>query len=159
MDLLGIMFQLVTATMCTLQFMFHEYDQIRQTYAYSFLFLSFFAIILSMFDFFISSKFNLFLMFSYAALFLISFLSCIHWIAIAKMTEVESVSAYILIGFLFIFLGFAIFLAKFPECIFQHKFIDYYFNSHIIWHLCVVGTAVCYYLMLNKYYTIVMSNE
>jgi predicted membrane channel-forming protein YqfA (hemolysin III family) len=153
------MFQLVTATMSTFQFMFHDYEQIRQIYAYSFLILSFSTIILSMFDFFISSKFNLFLMFSYAALFLISFLSSIHWIAIAKLDEVESMSAYILLGFLFIFIGFAIFLAKFPECIIQHKFIDYYFNSHIIWHICVVGTAVCYYVMLNKYFTIVMVED
>jgi predicted membrane channel-forming protein YqfA (hemolysin III family) len=155
MDLLGIMFQLVTATMCCLQFMFHDFDYIKRIYSYSFLILGCITIILSMFDFFISAKLNLFLMFLYATLFIISFLGSIHWVAIADLHEIECISPYILIGFVFIFIGFAIFLAKFPECIVQHKFIDYYFNSHIIWHLCVVGSAVCYYMMLHKYYLIV----
>ena len=155
MDLLGIMFQLLTATLCSFQFMFHDFDELRNIYCYSFLALGSFTIILSMFDFFISAKLNLFLMLSYASLFVISFLSSIHWVAIANFDEVESISEYVLMSFVFVFVGFSIFLAKFPECVVQHKFIDYFFNSHIIWHLCCVGSAVSYYMMLSKYYMLI----
>lgn len=154
-DLLGVIFQLVGTTMCSLQFMFHDFQQIRIIYGYSFLILGCVAMTLSMFDLFISAKLNMFMMFLYASLFLISFLSSIHWVAVARIEEVEKISPYVLMGFIFVFIGFAIFLAKFPECIIQHKFIDYFFNSHIIWHLCVVGSALCYYFMLHEYYLLV----
>jgi predicted membrane channel-forming protein YqfA (hemolysin III family) len=91
----------------------------------------------------------------YAVLFMISFLSTVHWAAIAKIDEIEAISKYILIGFVIMFIGFVLFFSKFPECVFQNKIIDYYFQSHTIWHLCCVGCVISYYLMLYNYYLIV----
>lgn len=151
LDLTGIMFQLISATICSLHFMFHEFETIRRAYIIIFMGIGFIIIIFSLFDFFISAKLNIFVMFLYASLFLLSFLSSIHWVIIAKMEEVQLISPYILTGFLFMIVGFAIFLAKFPECLIQSKVVDYFFQSHIIWHLCCVGCVVSYYLMMYNY--------
>jgi adiponectin receptor len=159
LDLTGIVFELITTTICSLHLMFHDFDYIRHAYIVVFITLGFIAVIISMFDLFISAKLNTFLMFLYASLFLISFLSSVHWAAIAKMSEVQLMSKYILSGFFFLFVGFSVFLAKFPECLIQHRYVDYFFQSHTIWHLCCVGCAVSYYLMMLNYYHLIVLKQ
>jgi predicted membrane channel-forming protein YqfA (hemolysin III family) len=151
LDLTGIMFQLISATICSIHFMFHDYETLRRNYMIIFCVLGVITICFSLFDFFISAKLNMFVMLLYAFMFLLSFTSSLHWVLIANITEVEEVAKYILVGFMFMFVGFVFFLAKFPECVFQSKMVDFFFQSHIIWHLCCLGCVISYYLMLYYY--------
>jgi predicted membrane channel-forming protein YqfA (hemolysin III family) len=153
------MFELISATVCSLHFMFHDFEIIKRNYEILFLAIGLITIVLSLCDFFISAKFNMFVMFLYASMFLMSFLSSIHWVVIANIDEVEHMSKYILWGFSFMFIGFLFFLAKFPECVIQNKIVDYFFQSHIIWHLCCVGGAVSYYMFLYNYNQMIMSKK
>ncbi len=150
------MFQLISATICSVHFMFHEFDDIRRAYTYIFIGVGLITVSLSMFDFFISAALNIFVMFLYASLFLLSFAISIHWVVIANIEEVEEMTKYIILGFSFMIFGFGFFLAKFPECVCQKKkIIDYVFQSHVIWHTCVVGCVVSYYLMMDRYHEII----
>lgn len=159
LDLTGIMFELIAATICSIHFMFHEFDTLRRYYIIIFLCIGVVAVAFSLFDFFVSSKLNLFLMFLYAILFVLSFLTSIHWVIIGNIHEVEVLSKYILLGFGFMVIGFCIFLAKFPECIFQNKYVDFFFQSHVIWHLCCLGCVICYYLLLVNYNEFISNNK
>jgi predicted membrane channel-forming protein YqfA (hemolysin III family) len=160
LDLTGIMFELISATICSLHFMFHDFDTLRRDYIFLFLGIGLVTVSLSMFDFFISAQLNMFVMMLYATLFLLSFMSSIHWVVIAKIEEVQVISKFILMGFTFMIVGFAFFLAKFPECIFQRsKLVDYFFQSHIIWHLCCVGCVISYYLMMENYLIIITNKN
>jgi predicted membrane channel-forming protein YqfA (hemolysin III family) len=155
---MGIMFELIVATIASLFYMFHEFETIKKVYIYVFLVIGVLTITISLFDYFISAKLNLFLMLLYASLFLMSFLSCVHWSIIANINEVQIISKYVLSGYLSLFIGFVFFWAKFPECAFQSKTVDYFFQSHTIWH---ISTSVCvlfYYLMLYNYYNLLYNN-
>ncbi len=145
------MFQLIAATICSVHFMFHDFEHLRRNYMLVFCCLGALTVSLSLFDFFISAKLNMFVMLLYAFLFMLSFMSSLHWVLIANMIEIEEVAVYLLSGFAIMFIGFIVFLAKFPECVIQSKTVDYFFQSHIIWHLCCVGCVICYYLMLYYY--------
>ena len=103
------MFELMASTICTVHFMFHDFETLRNNYVIIFLSIGLITVTLSLFDFFISAKLNMFLMFLYASLFMISFLSAIHWVSIANIDEVEKMSPYVLMGYLFLFIGFIIF--------------------------------------------------
>jgi predicted membrane channel-forming protein YqfA (hemolysin III family) len=159
LDLTGIIFQLISATICATNFMFHDFEVLRKNYTILFLFIGVVTASLSLFDFFISAKMNIFVMFLYASLFLISFTSSIHWIAIGHIEEIEKMSGYLLTGFLFLFIGFILFMAKFPECVIQHKIIDYFLQSHILWHVCCVGASVSFYLMFYNYNLLLKNNK
>lgn len=149
---MGIMFELIAATISSIFYMFHEFETIKKIYIYLFLFVGLLTISISLFDYFISAKLNLFLMLLYASLFLTSFLSCVHWAVVANINEVRIISHFVLKGYVSLFLGFVCFFAKFPECIFQSKFVDYFLQSHTIWHISVVICVTYYYLMLYNYY-------
>lgn len=152
LDLMGIMFELIAATIASLFFMFHDYEMIKTLYIYLFLIVGVLTIVLSLFDYFISAKLNLFLMLLYASLFLMSFLSCVHWSIIANINEVRIISKYVLSGYLSLFGGFIFFFAKFPECIVQSKIVDYFFQSHTLWHISTSLCIIFYYLMLTNYH-------
>ena len=149
---MGIMFELVATTIGSIFYMFHEYENIRRIYIYIFLIIGFLTITISLFDYFISAKLNLFLMLLYAFLFLLSFLSSVHWSMIANINEVEKISKYVLSGYLSLFIGFIFFFAKFPECYFRSKTVDYFFQSHTLWHICSTLGIIFYYLMLSNYH-------
>ena len=159
LDLTGIMLQLISASLCSFNFMFHEFEDIKKTYIYIFLGFGMITIILTSFDYFISAKLNNFLMFFYASLFLVAFMSSVHWALIANIDEILQMSKYVISGFCFIFLGFIIFFSKFPECIYKNKYIDYYFHSHIIWHICCVGCVVSYYFFFYNYNIIISKKK
>jgi adiponectin receptor len=112
-DLLGIMIELISATICSLHFLFHDYEILRRNYIILFLVLGIITVILSMFDFFISDKFNILLTMLYSSLFALSFISAIHWVIIAKIDEVEKIGKYIIVGFAFMIIGFFFFLLNF----------------------------------------------
>ena len=151
---MGIMFELIATTIASLYYMFHEFETIRKIYIYGFLIIGLLTITLSLFDYFISAKLNMFLMLLYAGLFLMSFMSCVHWSMIANINEVQIISKYVLSGYLSLFVGFIFFFAKFPECSFQSKTVDYFFQSHTLWHLSTTLCIVFYYLMLSNYYAL-----
>ena len=93
--------------------MFHDYEILRRNYIILFLVLGIITVILSMFDFFISDKFNILLTMLYSSLFALSFISAIHWVIIAKIDEVEKIGKYIIVGFAFMIIGFFFFLLNF----------------------------------------------
>lgn len=146
------MFELVATTIASLFYMFHEYENIKRIYIYIFLIIGILTITISLFDYFISAKLNLFLMLLYAFLFLLSFMSCVHWSMIANINEVQLISKYVLSGYLSLFMGFIFFFAKFPECCIQSKTVDYFFQSHTLWHISCTLCVIFYYLMLSNYY-------
>jgi predicted membrane channel-forming protein YqfA (hemolysin III family) len=149
------MFELISATICSLHFMFHDFETLRYNYVMFYLILGIGTVVLSSLDFFISAKLNMFLMLLYATLFMLSFMSSLHWVAIANPIEIAEVAKYIMAGFLFMFIGFVMFLAKFPECYIQNKMVDYFFQSHTMWHICGAGCVTCYYLMMYNYYLLI----
>lgn len=152
LDLMGIIFELITTTIASFFYMFHDFTTLKQVYIYVFLVLGVITIIISLFDYFISAKLNLFLMLLYATLFLMSFLSFLHWSIIANINEVKIISTYVFLGYLSLVIGFAFFFAKFPECVFQSKTVDYFFQSHTFWHISTSLCVMFYYLMLSNYY-------
>lgn len=156
---MGIVFEYLAATVCSVHYMFHDFDTIRKVYIFGFLIIGFCTVIISAMDMFISAKFNIFLMLLYASLFSISFISSIHWVAIADYNEVTQMTGYVLGGFLFLFIGFIFFWAKFPECYVQNKYIDYFLQSHTIWHVFCAGSIICYYSMLYHYNILVMAKS
>ncbi len=149
---MGIMFELIAATIASLFYMFHDFNTIRQIYIYLFLIVGVLTIMISLFDYFISAKLNLFLMLLYASLFLMSFLSCVHWSIIANINEVQIISKYVICGYLSLLTGFIFFFSKFPESCFQSKTVDYFCQSHSIWHISTSVCVIFYYLMLDNYY-------
>jgi predicted membrane channel-forming protein YqfA (hemolysin III family) len=159
LDLMGIMFELVSATVASLYYMFHEYDTLKKIYIYVFLVIGVLTITISLFDYFISAKLNLFLMLLYASLFFISFLSCVHWSVIANLNEVRIISKYVLCGYLSLFIGFIFFFAKFPESCFQSITVDYFFQSHSMWHISTSLCVLFYYLMLYNYYQLLYGGK
>ena len=154
LDLFGIMLGLISGTISSLFFMFHDFETTRKTYIYLYLILGVTTIIMSLFDYFISMKLNNFLMLLYASLFGITFLSFLHWVCIANLQEVKIISIYALFAFLTIFIGFVFFFAKFPESYYHNYYIDHFFHSHSIWHLCTTLALLLYFIMLYEYYTI-----
>jgi adiponectin receptor len=158
LDLSGIILQLMSASLCSFNFMFHEFEEIKKAYLFIFCGLGLFAIILTSLDYFVSAKLNNFLMVFYATLFLVCFMSSIHWASIARIEEILQMSKFVIMGFMFIVIGFIIFFSKFPECVIKHRIIDHYFNSHILWHLCCVGCVLSYYLLFCNY-NIIISNK
>ena len=154
LDLMGIMFELIATTIASIFYMFHEYENIQRIYIYIFLIIGALTITMSLFDYFISAKLNLFLMLLYAFLFLLSFMSCVHWSMIANINEVQIISKYVLSGYLSLFIGFIFFFAKFPECYMRNKTVDYFFQSHTLWHISTTMSIIFYYLMLSNYYTL-----
>ncbi len=146
------MFELVATTIASIFYMFHEYENIKNIYIYIFIIIGFLTITISLFDYFISAKLNLFLMLLYAFLFLLSFMSSVHWSMIANINEVEKISKYVLSGYLSLFIGFIFFFAKFPECYIRNKTVDYFFQSHTLWHISTTLGIIFYYLMLSNYH-------
>jgi channel protein (hemolysin III family) len=155
LDLFGILLELITATTCSIYYMFHEYDNLRKIYIIFFLILGISTMIITINDLFISAKFNIFIIFLFSSLFIISFLSGLHWVLIADINEISIITKYILSGFMCLFIGFLFFLSKFPECIIQNTYIDLFFQSHIIWHLCCFGSTISYLLMIVNYNQII----
>jgi len=150
------MFELIAATICSIHFMFHDFDDLRRAYIYIYLGVGLTTIIITMFDFFISARFNMLVIILYGLLFLFSFTISIHWVVVANIEEVEIICKPVLMGFMFMTVGFGFFLAKFPECYVQrNKLVDYFLQSHSIWHLCCLGCVLSFYTVMNNYNEII----
>ena len=151
-DLFGITIQLLCGIICGIQFMFNEFVTIRYFYYSLFAFLSVSVIIFTVIPIFISEKFAVLRLVLFLTLFTCAFLCSIHWTLVARIEEVEALSKYSLLGFGFIFVGFIFYLSKFPESVYQSKFVDHYLQSHTLWHLGVTGSSISYYYFLINYY-------
>ena len=150
-DLLGITVQLLCGMISGIHFMFHDFITIRYVYYSLFIILSLSAIIFTVVPIFISEKFSIVRLILFLSLFIIAFLSCIHWTVIARMDEIEALSQYVLSAFGFVSVGFLFYLSKFPESMYQSRFVDYFVQSHTLWHLCVTGSSISYYCLLYNY--------
>jgi predicted membrane channel-forming protein YqfA (hemolysin III family) len=144
---------------CGIHFMFHDFKSLRYIYFGVFAFLSLSAIIFTFVPVFVAEKFAIVRMLIFGTLFIVSFLCSIHWTVIARIEEVEALSKYTLSAYTFIFTGFLFYLSKFPESLCQSRWVDYYFQSHTLWHLCVTGSAVSYYLLLYNYNIILLLQQ
>jgi adiponectin receptor len=158
-DLFGILFQLLAGTICSQHFMFYESDMVRKTYIGLFVGLCILTLIIVNVDFFKHEKANIIRIILISSLFCIAFGSCIHWTAIARIDEVTALTPYLLLGYAFMFLGFIFYFSKFPECVFQYRFVDLYLQSHTIWHLCVFACAICYFLLQYKYNELILQGQ
>lgn len=150
-DLLGIVLVLLSGAIGTQHFMFHEFPDIRRGYIIFYIVLSTLIVLISNVSCCKQEKLNLLRIFLVILLFASAFLSSIHWALIADMKEVEAITPYYLMGYVAIYVGFVFYFSKFPECSFQHRIIDIYFQSHTIWHYCVYLAAISYYVTMYKY--------
>ena len=158
-DLFGITFQMLSGMICGTYYMFHDFIFLRNLYFSLFLFLSLSALIFTFVPIFISEKFVIVRIIIFSTLFISAFMSCIHWTVIARIEEVEVISKYTLSAFSFVFSGFLFYLSKFPESYYQSKMVDFYFQSHTLWHICVTGSAISYYLMLYNYNLLLLMQQ
>ena len=150
-DLFGIILQLGAATIASQHFMFHDFDSIRNIYVGVFATICFLILIFLNIPFFMKGSFDGIRIFLISSMFLLSFFSCVHWAAIAKIEEVEQLTVFIYMAWGCMFVGFFFYFSKFPECQYQGYYIDIYLQSHTLWHWCVFACAMNYFLLIYKY--------
>jgi adiponectin receptor len=158
-DLFGIILQLGAATIAAQHFMFHDFEVTRKAYTGVYVSLCILIFIFMNIPIFMHEKLNVVRILLILSLFLISFMSCIHWACIAEIREVEELTIYLYMGWGFMFFGFFFYFSKFPECQFQSYYVDIYFQSHTLWHCCVTACAMSYYYFIHRYNEIINQKQ
>jgi adiponectin receptor len=158
-DLFGIILQLCLATLAAQHFMFHQFKVTRLVYTGIYVSLCLLIFAFMNIPLFMNEKLNFVRMILIFSLFIISFMSCIHWACVADITEVEELTLYIYLGWGFMFFGFFFYFSKFPECQFQNYYVDIYFQSHTLWHVSVTLCALSYYYLIHRYNEIISQKQ
>jgi adiponectin receptor len=158
-DLFGIIMSLAAATLASQHFMFHDFLTIRRTYTGIYISLCILIFAFMNIPIFMHEKLDWVRQLLLLSLFFISFMSCVHWACIADISEIEELTIYIYSGWGFMFFGFFFYFSKFPECQYQNYYVDIYFQSHTLWHVCVTACSVSYYYLIHRYNHIINEKQ